>query len=229
MGVIFHLGEEKRLDELSSFDIKVLALGANKENKAGLEEKDDVRLGIKMLKEIENGNIEEIKKHKIAYVWGGGNVAFDAARSLKRLLPEVHILYRRDIEQMPANKDEILEAKKEGIIFNTLENLVKPIFDENDKLVSIETIKMRLGEKDESGRESFIEIEGSNQIREVDYFVIAIGSKSELDIKEKEGHYVASIDAYVIGDFHLGPSNVAKCIEDGKQAYLEIKERLSSK
>ncbi|MHA2162069.1 MAG: NADPH-dependent glutamate synthase [Candidatus Thorarchaeota archaeon] len=108
-------------------------------------------------------------------VVGGGNVAMDSARTAKRLGADVHIVYRRAREQLPARGEEVHHAEEEGIIFNLLANPVK-IFGENGRVKSMECIRMELGEPDDSGRRRPIPIEGSNFIIECDQIIVSIGS-----------------------------------------------------
>jgi len=94
-----------------------------------------------------------VKVGKKVAVVGGGNVAMDAARSALRMgAQEVHIIYRRSEEEMPAEKEEVEHAKEEGIIFNFLTNPVRILGDENGWVKGIECIRMELGEPDASGR-----------------------------------------------------------------------------
>ena len=52
-----------------------------------------------------------MKNKKVAII-GGGNVAMDCARTVKRLgAQEVKVVYRRAEEQMPAEKKEIEDEK----------------------------------------------------------------------------------------------------------------------
>ena len=108
---------------------------------------------------------------------GGGNVAMDAARTAKRLGAEVHIIYRRGEEELPARREEIEHAKEEGIIFDLLTNptriLATETTDPRDPAYGwvngIECIRMELGEPDESGRRSPKEIAGSEFVIPVDW------------------------------------------------------------
>ena len=112
---------------------------------------------------------------KVAVV-GGGNTAMDSARVSLRLGAEkVYIVYRRSDKEMPARKEEIGNAKEEGIIFRTLA-LPKKIFgNEKGFVESMECIKMKLGEEDSSGRRRPIPIKGSEFMMDVDTVVVAIG------------------------------------------------------
>ena len=85
-----------------------------------------------------------------AVVWGGGNVAMDCARSLKRIVDNVTIVYRRSLKEMPANPAEIKAAEKEGVKVAFLTNIKEINRDENGKVCSISAIGMELGEMDAS-------------------------------------------------------------------------------
>ena len=91
-----------------------------------------------------------IKAGKKVVVVGGGNVAMDAARTAKRLGAEVHIVYRRGEEELPARKEEVHHAKEEGIIFDLLQNPTEILVDEDGWVKGCRVIKMELGEPDAS-------------------------------------------------------------------------------
>ena len=114
----------------------------------------------------------------------GGNVAMDSARTIKKLgASEVYVIYRRAEEQMPAEKKEIADAKKEGIEFLFQTNIVKILGKE--KVEKLECIKTELVKKEGENRLSPVNIEGSNFILDMDYVVMATGSKPENNIIEK--------------------------------------------
>ena len=93
-----------------------------------------------------------IKTGKKVIVVGGGNVAMDAARTALRLGAEVHIVYRRSEEELPARREEVHHAKEEGVIFDLLTNPVEIIPDENGWVKEVKCVRMELGEPDASGR-----------------------------------------------------------------------------
>ena len=118
-----------------------------------------------------------IKNHQHVAVIGGGNVAMDCARTALRLgAEEVHIIYRRSRQEMPARLEEIENAEEEGVIFDYLTLPVRYIGDENGWVQEIECLKMELGEPDASGRRRPVPIEGSNYIIPMDAVVCAIGN-----------------------------------------------------
>ena len=109
-------------------------------------------------------------------VVGGGNVAMDAVRTAKRLGAEASIVYRRSEKELPARVEEVHHAKEEGIDFQMLTNPTKVLGDEKGWVRAIECIRMELGEPDESGRRSPVEVAGSEFEIECDVVVMALGT-----------------------------------------------------
>ncbi len=111
---------------------------------------------------------------KVAVV-GGGNVAIDAARTALRLGAEVHIVYRRSEEELPARVEEVHHAKEEGVIFDLLTNPTE-IVTEDGWVKGMKCVKMELGEPDASGRRRPVVIEGSEFEMEVDTVIMFLGT-----------------------------------------------------
>jgi formate dehydrogenase beta subunit len=110
-------------------------------------------------------------------VVGGGNVAMDCVRSALRMgVEEVHLVYRRSRNEMPADHEEIEAAEKEGVNFHFLTHPIR-ILSENGRVTGLELIKMTLGASDESGRRSVSAVEGSEFVLETNHVVPAIGQK----------------------------------------------------
>ena len=119
----------------------------------------------------------DVELGKKIVVVGGGNVAMDCARSALRMgAEEVHLIYRRTIDEMPADHEEIEAAEKEGVIFHFLTHPVSITSDDN-KVNGIKLIRMELGEPDESGRRAVSPVEGSEYLMDCDLIVPAIGQK----------------------------------------------------
>ena len=119
-----------------------------------------------------------IKVGKKVAVIGGGNVAMDAARTALRLGAEVHLIYRRSREEMPARAEEVHHAEEEGIIFNLLTNPTRIIGDNEGWVEEIEVIEMELGEPDASGRRRPVPVEGSERRIPVDVVIVSVGTKA---------------------------------------------------
>ena len=134
--------------------------------------------------ELLEKNLHPDYKNKKVAVIGGGNVAMDTARTIKKLgANEVTVIYRRSEKEMPAEVHEIEEAKNEKIKFLFQTNPVK-IIGEN-KVEKIECVKMELKQKENETRLSPVEIPNSNFTIDLDYVVMAVGSKPESNILEK--------------------------------------------
>ena len=177
------LGRDFEIEDLAKkYDAVFVAIGANIPAKMNVEGEG--------LEGVYGGNyLLEYNKHpnytgkKVAII-GGGNVAMDSARTIKKLgASEVYVIYRRAEEQMPAEKKEIADAKKEGIEFLFQTNIVKILGTE--KVEKLECIKTELVKKEGENRLSPVNIEGSNFSLDMDYVVMATGSKPENNIIEK--------------------------------------------
>lgn len=177
------LGRDFEIEDLAKkYDAVFVAIGANIPAKMNVEGEN--------LNGVYGGNyLLEYNKHpnytgkKVAII-GGGNVAMDSARTIKKLgASEVYVIYRRAEEQMPAEKKEIADAKKEGIEFLFQTNIVKILGKE--KVKKLECIKTELVKKEGENRLSPVNIEGSNFSLDMDYVVMATGSKPENNIIEK--------------------------------------------
>lgn len=186
-----------------------------------------------------------IKSGKKVAVVGGGNVAMDAARTARRLGSEVHVVYRRSEEELPARREEIHHAKEEGIIFDLLANPVEIIGDEKGWVKGMKCIRMELGEPDASGRRRPVEVKGSEFMIEVDTVIMSLGTSPNpliatttkgLDVN-KWGCICASDETGITsreavfagGDAVTGAATVILAMEAGKKAAKAIDELLMNK
>lgn len=112
---------------------------------------------------------------KVAVI-GGGNVAMDSARTAIRLGSEVHLVYRRSENELPARAEEVHHAKEEGLNFNLLCNPIGIIGNSKSWVTGLKCIKMELGEPDASGRRRPEPIENSEFILDVDTVIVSIGT-----------------------------------------------------
>lgn len=194
MGVTIHygksLGRDFTLEGLKKqgFGAIFLAIGAQKGTLMGVEGEDrnpkGYFPGIDFLRRV-NLN-EPIEVGSVAVVVGGGNVAMDCSRSALRLgVKEVHLVYRRTQEEMPADKEEIHDAMEEGVEFHFLSNPVRLLI-EDEQIVGVECVRMGLGEPDASGRRRPVPVEGSEFVISCDMVVPAIGQKVDASCLQGE-------------------------------------------
>lgn len=183
-----------------------------------------------------------IMRAKKAVIVGGGNVAMDAARTARRLGAEVHIVYRRSEEELPARKEEVGHAKEEGIIFDLLTNPVEILADENGWVTGCKCIRMELGEPDASGRRSPVPVEGSEFTIDCDAVIMSLGTSpnplikkttSGLDVNKRGGIVVNEAEmttregVFAGGDAVTGAATVILAMGAGKAAAKGIDEYLS--
>lgn len=167
-------------------------------------------------------------------VIGGGNTAMDAARTAFRLTGEegkVTVIYRRTKQQMPADVGEIQAVMEEGMEIMELFSPVK-INTRDGKVRSLTCIKMKLGEKDESGRSRPVEIPNSEFEMTFDTIIPAVGQDLALDfveasrLKTKPDSYETGIEnVFIGGDALRGASTAINAIGDGRKAAKEMAEK----
>ncbi len=245
MGVEFKYGVEIGRDiefkELySDYDAVFVGVGAHRSKRLNIKGKnlEGVIGAVEFLKTVNLGGSVEIGE-KVAVI-GGGNAAMDAARVARRLGKDVTILYRRTRKEMPANREEILEAEEEGIKFEFLVNPVEYVG--NGKLEGVKLIRMRLGEPDESGRRRPIPVEDSEFIMEFDTVIEAVSQKPELDPfeeLERTDWGTVKVDPITLrtnidnvfagGDCVTGPLTFIDAMYHGKEAAESIMRMFEGK
>lgn len=180
---------------------------------------------------------------KVAVV-GGGNVAMDAARTALRLGAEVHIVYRRSEEELPARVEEVHHAKEEGVIFDLLTNPTE-IVTEDGWVKGMKCVKMELGEPDTSGRRRPVVIEGSEFEMEVDTVIMSLGTspnplisstteglevnKWKCIVADEEFGKTSKGGVYAGGDAVTGAATVILAMGAGKAGAKGIHEYLKNK
>ena len=247
------IGKVLTLDEIKDMGFEAIFVGSGAglpmfmgiegENALGVYSANEFLTRINLMKAYKDEYDTPIKKIKKVAVVGGGNVAMDAARCAKRLGADVHIVYRRSEDEMPARSEEIHHAKEEGINFEFLTNPTRILYDENFRVKGIECISMRLGEPDTGGRRRPEKIAGSEHILDVDSVIMAIGTrpnplllKATPDIKTNERGCIIVSDSmetskdgvYAGGDAVSGAATVISAMGAGKHAAATIDKKLKA-
>ena len=236
MGVHFQMntevGKDVTIEELRAQGYKgfYVAIGAQKSSKLNIpgEELQGVFGGVDFLREVNLGNKPEVGK-KCAVI-GGGNVAMDVCRTAVRLGAETYVVYRRSEDEMPADKEEVAEAKEEGVKFCFL-NAPVEVLGADGKVCGLKVELMELGEPDEKGRRKPVGT-GKFETIEVDSVIAAVGQAIDwgtLDVGAlvtgKKGNAVADAvtyqtaqsDIFVGGDVYTGPKFAIDAIAAGRE------------
>ena len=226
------IGEEMEIKDLKGYGALFIATGAHQSRRLHIsgERSRNVSNGLEFLKAINLGGETEIGQ-RVA-ITGGGNTATDVARALIRLGKEPTILYRRSREEMPAFDEEVIEALDEGV---EIKFLVNPIRIRDEKGIKrLECLRMKLAEKDETGRRRAVPVPDSQFILEADHVIIAAGEEIDVSflprgIKKKEGIVLTRTGGkttangiFAGGDFASRERTVAHAIGSGKRSALAM-------
>lgn len=251
LGIRFHknviIGKTLTIDQLfNEYDYKAIfigsgaglpsSLGIKGENLNGVYYANEFLTRVNLMKanNFPHSNTP-VKIGDIVAVVGGGNVAMDAARTAKRLgAKKVYIVYRRNMESLPARLEEIHHAIEEGIEFRLLLNPVE-IIGEAYEIKQIKCQVMVLGEKDSSGRQKPVPT-NNYEIIDVDNLIIAIGQSPNPIIKNSTANlkvddwgrivvddYQTSIPGvFAGGDIVTGAATVILAMGAGKEAAIRM-------
>ena len=260
MGVIFHknvvVGKSITLEQLKEdgFDAIFICSGAGLpkmlnvegENLNGVFSANEFLTRVNLMHAGQENSATPLRVGKKVAIFGGGNVAMDAARTAVRVgFDEVYIIYRRTEKELPARLEEIRHAKEEGIIFKFL-YAPKEILGENGYVKGVELEVMELGEPDDSGRRRPVAT-GKTEVMDLDTVIVALGTGPNpiiqrsaqaegMDIvTDKKGYIVVDGETrctniptvYAGGDVApVGASNAINAMGAGKKAAKAINELL---
>jgi NADH-quinone oxidoreductase subunit F len=230
------LGRDFTLDTLfaEGYRAVILAIGAHKSRRLGIpgEEKQRVLPGTDFLRQVNlsqmsNVDIRNLMVEQRVAVVGGGDVAIDAARSAWRLgAKEVHLIYRRERQHMPAYPDQVKAAEEEGVIFHFLTAPVRVLGD--DQVRGLECQRQALGDFDRDGRRRPVS-QADIFILEVDVLIAAIGQEAELEgergiTRNPEGTLAVNgalatsrEGVFAAGDAVSGPATVIHAVAQGNE------------
>ncbi|MBQ1193258.1 MAG: NADPH-dependent glutamate synthase [Lachnospiraceae bacterium] len=250
------VGKSVTIDELiedEGFDAVFIGSGAGLpkfmgipgENANGVFSANEYLTRSNLMKAFNEDSNTPIMRGKKVAVVGGGNVAMDAARTALRLGAEVHIVYRRSEEELPARVEEVHHAKEEGIIFDLLTNPIEILEDENNWVRGMKCVKMELGEPDASGRRRPVEVAGSEFEMELDTVIMSLGTspnplissttegletnKWKCIVADEEFGKTSKEGVYAGGDAVTGAATVILAMGAGKAAAKGIHNYLSNK
>ncbi|MCR5791740.1 MAG: NADPH-dependent glutamate synthase [Lachnospiraceae bacterium] len=249
------IGKSTTIDELmdeEGFDAVFIGSGAGLprfmgipgENANGVFSANEYLTRSNLMKAFDDSYATPIVAGKKVAVVGGGNVAMDAARTALRLGAEVHIVYRRGEEELPARVEEVHHAKEEGIIFNLLTNPTEILVGEDGCVTGMKCVEMELGEPDESGRRSPVVKEGSDFVLDVDTVIMSLGtspnpliSSTTKGLETNRRKCIVAEDngattkdgVFAGGDAVTGAATVILAMGAGKTAAQAIDEYLQGK
>lgn len=249
LGVNFHygkkLGRDFDLAKLKSqYDSVLLAIGAWKPHKISLEESDGIQgiyNGVDYLEKVREGQTP-FQNSKVIVV-GGGNTAMDCARTARRHNNDVTIVYRRRLEEMPAEEYEIDFTLEEDVKLKVL-SLPFKVHSKDGKLTGVECHKMKLGQLDASGRASPEIVPNENFRVDCNNLIYATGQNSDLGfLKEEDGlnltkwgtieidptYFSTSVEkVFAAGDCVDGINTVVRAVGNGKRAALMMSRYMLS-
>lgn len=213
------------------------------ENSNGVFSANELLTRVNLMHANEQAFDTPLAQFKKVMVVGGGNVAMDAARVARRMGAEVHIVYRRSMEEMPARAEEIEHAKEEGIVFDLLMNPVEILPDEEHRVRQVVLEKMNLGAPDEKGRRSPVP-SGEFVTMDFDCAVIAVGTNpNPLIRKTTPGLHTTAWGGIIVneetmetslphiyagGDAVSGAATVISALGAGKTAARAIHQSLQA-
>jgi glutamate synthase (NADPH/NADH) small chain len=248
------IGRVLTLDELFHHGYKAIFLatgaglpkfmGIPGEGLAGVYSANEYLTRVNLMHAWQEGYDTPVADSKQVAVVGGGNVAMDAARCARRLGAQVHVVYRRSRDEMPARAEEVEHAMEEGIQFHFLTNPTAVVDDGMGHACSLACVRMELGEPDEKGRRRPMEVPDSSFLMEVDTVIMALGTSPNPLIRmadtslELNSHGCFVVDeetmrtsregVYAGGDAVTGAATVILAMGAGKKAAKAIADYLDA-
>jgi NADPH-dependent glutamate synthase beta subunit-like oxidoreductase len=234
------VGEDISFEEIEDgFEAVFLGMGLSRSRKLGVgnEDMEGVEAGLDFLRKVNSG--ESVSPGERVVVIGGGNTAIDVARSALRAGSDVTVVYRRTMNEMPAIRDEVEEAEREGVNFRFLASPAE-ISGSKGKLKKVVFQEMELGEPDESGRRRPVPVKGKQFTMNVDNMYTAIGEQANLESMEKlvecqwnlvktkdEWGSTSRKNVFSGGDVVTGAASVVEAIAAGRSSAQKINSVLS--
>lgn len=219
-------------------------MGIKGENLPGVMTANEYLIRYNLVKsEVYGQNVMSLRRKKVAVI-GAGNTAMDAVRAARRLGAErAMIIYRRGEDEIPARAEEVRHALEEGVELLTLHTPVEYLADENGMLRAMRLQRMTLGEPDESGRRTPVEIPGAIEEVEIDLAVVCVGylpnppalsedvelSRKGMIVVDCESGQSSTSNVYAGGDIVRGASTVILAMGDGRRAAKAMSDALAER
>jgi NADPH-dependent glutamate synthase beta subunit-like oxidoreductase/ferredoxin len=235
------VGKDVKIEALlADHDAVLMATGCYVAKELGVPGQDlpGILSGLQYVIDVADGSPPALGDN--AVVIGAGFTAFDCARlALRYGAEQASICIRATEEDLRVTKDEIHEAKLEGVQIRGL--MVAKRVVGNGKVQGVEFLRTRLGERGPNGRRKVVPIEGSEFIVPADSILVAIGQGAEpipspaetgergVMKADRESFSTSEPDLYVTGDYLTGPSTVIEAIAAGRRAAQKIAEDLTGK
>jgi heterodisulfide reductase subunit A len=240
------VGEGNSLKSLmSDSEALIIAVGAQHPLKLGVEGEDALEGYFEclwLLREFSLGHTVDLGKRII--VVGGGYAALDAARTTLRMgADKVTIMYRRALEDMPAGREEVNEARAEGVEVQD-QSLPTAILNQRGRVKGLRCVRTKMGKRDKTGRRSFAVVEGAEFEVEADSLIAAVGQEPDLSwLPDNELPGIARENTLTVteelattlegvfaaGDVVTGPSSVVEAMASGKRAAQSVHRFVTAK
>ena len=234
IGAILGMGVEARCGEFldrpgivalgTKYDAVIVAAGFGRLRGLDVPGADlaGIEQGIRFLHRVNLEGGSPLKGHVV--VLGGGNTAMDCARSaLRSGAGRVTVAYRRSREEMPAIREEIEEADREGIQYLFQRQPVA--FHISGSALAVELAEVEMGEPDDTGRRRPVVSRRTARL-DCDRVLLALGQSADMGLLPEGGEIVegrvrtaaGETNIFVAGDFATGEGTVAHAIGDGRRA-----------
>jgi indolepyruvate ferredoxin oxidoreductase, alpha subunit len=226
------IGSDITLNELRDrHDAVIIAVGYSRSRDmplAGADTAHGVLAGTAFLREHNAGT--HIHLGRRVAVIGGGNTAMDCARAARRAGAEATVYYRRGEAEMPAIREEIEDARADGVVIETMTLPLRVEADEAGRVCAVEMVSMQLGEPDSSGRRSPHVLPGTERLVAADTVILAVGEIADLSLLEHSGltgdagmdvaftGASGEPDVFACGDVAFGHGTVTQAIGTGRRA-----------
>jgi len=231
---------DSRVDSLDmlfndGFQAVLVTIGTQKGQKLAVPGADNegVLVGIDFLMDVNTGR--QVAIGDKAVVLGGGKVAFDCARTARRLgAGQVNIACVECREEMPATTEEIAQGEEEGVRIYPAKN-ARRILTQDGRITGVELLDVASASFNEENRLHIEIVENSEHVMEADTVIFAIGQQPDVpagfDIEtgpnrlvtiDEFSYSTSREEVFAAGDAVSGATSVIKAIASGRKAATSI-------